>query len=127
MLEFSSGDIESILSEIQGVIENVTTGLITYSIRDAEFDGVHIEKGDFIGICNGKIVCSAKTKEEACIKLLEKADLCEKEIITIIYGADVTDDNLSQIRKFIETEYKDLEIDVINGKQEIYSYILAIE
>lgn len=127
MLEFSSGDIESILSEIQGVIENVTTGLITYSIRDAEFDGVHIEKGDFIGICNGKIVCSAKTKEEACIKLLEKADLCEKEIITIIYGADVTDDNLSQIRKFIETEYEDLEIDVINGKQEIYSYILVIE
>ena len=50
-----------------------------------------------------------------------------KEIITIIYGADVTDDNLSQIRKFIETEYEDLEIDVINGKQEIYSYILAIE
>ena len=59
--------------------------------------------------------------------MLEKTDLSEKEIITIIYGADVTEDEVEEIREYIESTYEDLEVDVIEGKQEVYSYILSIE
>ena len=54
-------------------------------------------------------------------------DLSEKEIITIIYGADVTEAEVEEIREYIESTYEDLEVDVIEGKQEVYSYILSIE
>ena len=50
-----------------------------------------------------------------------------KEIITIIYGADVTEAEVEEIREYIESTYEDLEVDVIEGKQEVYSYILSIE
>jgi dihydroxyacetone kinase-like predicted kinase len=73
------------------------------------------------------MVSSEKTKADALKVMLEKTDLSEKEIITIIYGADVTEDEVEEIREYIESTYEDLEVDVIEGKQEVYSYILSIE
>lgn len=127
MLDVSSGDPEQIMAEIDEVIGNVTTGLITYSIRDAELDGIQIHKDDFIGICNSKMVSSEKTKEDALKQMLSKTDLSEKEIITLIYGADVTEEEAEAIKDYIESTYTNIEVDVIEGKQEVYSYILSIE
>ncbi len=127
MLDLSSGDIEVILSEISDVISNVTTGLVTYSIRNAEIEGVHINEGDYIGICNGKIVVSEDTKLDAIKGILSSVDVNEKEIITIIYGKDVNNDELTHIQDFIKENYPSLEMDVICGKQEVYSYILSVE
>jgi dihydroxyacetone kinase-like predicted kinase len=127
MLDVSSGDPEQIMAEIDEVIGNVTTGLITYSIRDAELDGIQIHKDDFIGICNSKMVSSEKTKEDALKQMLSKTDLSEKEIITLIYGADVTEEEAEAVRDYIESTYTNIEVDVIEGKQEVYSYILSIE
>lgn len=127
MLDVSSGDSEQIMEEINDVIKNVTTGLITYSIRDAELDGIEIHKDDYIGICNSKMVSSEKTKFEALKVMLEKTDLSGKEIITIIYGCDVTSEEVEEIKDYIESTYEDIEVDVIEGKQEVYSYILSIE
>ncbi len=127
MLDVSSGDSEKIMSEIDEVIKNVTTGLITYSIRDAELDGISIHKDDYIGICNSKMVSSEKTKAEALKVMLEKTDLSEKEIITIIYGCDVTVEEVERIKDYIESTYEDIEVDIIEGKQDVYSYILSIE
>ena len=73
------------------------------------------------------MVSSEKTKADALKVMLEKTDLSEKEIITIIYGADVTEDEVEEIKEYIENTYEDLEVDVIEGKQEVYSYILSIE
>lgn len=127
MIDLSSGDIDTILAEIDDVISNVTTGLVTYSTRDTEIEGVHIEKGDNIGICDGKIVVSEKNRLAAVKGILEHTDLTTKEIITIIYGKDVLDEEVEEIKKLITDEYPSLEMDVIEGKQEIYSYILSIE
>ena len=51
----------------------------------------------------------------------------QKEIITIIYGADVTTEEVEEIKNYIGENYSDLEIDIIDGKQDVYSYILSIE
>ena len=83
MLDLSSNDADTILSEISEVVSNVTTGLITYSIRNTEIEGLKIHQGDFIGICNGRIVVSEQAKFDAVKGLLEAAEASEKDIITI--------------------------------------------
>lgn len=127
MLDLSSGDINVILEELEGVIANVTTGLITYSIRDAELDGVEIKKDDYIGICNGKIVVSAQERLQATKDLIANSDILNKDIITIIYGKDVNQEELDELVAYLEENYSNAEVDTINGGQNIYSYILSIE
>ncbi|MCM1513382.1 MAG: DAK2 domain-containing protein [Anaeroplasma bactoclasticum] len=127
MLDLSSGDIDTILEEIKSVMANVTTGLVTYSIRNAEIEGVHINEGDYIGICNGKIVVSEKEKEDAFKGLLANVDMDEKEIITIIYGKDVDEAQLEMLQAYISETYPKVEVESISGKQDVYSYILSIE
>ncbi len=127
MLDTSSDDIEVIKQETKEVIDNVTTGLITYSIRDAEIDDIAIKAGDFMGLCNGKIIASEKEKISAVEKLLAYANTTEKELVTIIYGKDVTEEELNQVLELIATKYPEVEVEPINGGQDIYSYILSIE
>ncbi|MGD9886808.1 MAG: DAK2 domain-containing protein [Bacilli bacterium] len=122
-----NGEPEQILGDLKQVIENVTTGLITYSIRDTDLDGIHIKKDDFIGICDNKIVTSNRRRLDALKALLKAGITEEKEIITIIFGQEVTQKEVNELVKFIEKNYSNLEIDVIEGNQEVYSYILAIE
>lgn len=122
-----SGEIEDIKEELSEVIDNVTTGLVTFSIRDTSVDGVKISKDDFIGIVNNKIICSHRRRYDTIKSLLKEAVTEEKEIITIIYGADTTQREVNDVIRHIERNYSNLEIDVIEGNQEVYSYILAIE
>lgn len=122
-----NGEPQEIIDDLKNVIDNVTTGLITYSIRDTEFEGIKIKKDDFIGIKNNKIVTSNKRRIDAVKNLLKAAITDDKEIITIIYGANTNNKEVNEILKHIEKNYSNLEIDVIEGNQEVYSYILAIE
>ena len=127
MLDLSSGDVDTILGEINQVVKNVTTGLITYSIRTTEIEGIKINEGDYIGICNGRIVVSKQARMDAVKQLLDSANAAEKDIVTIIYGKDVAEEEVEELQSFIEENYSNLEVDVINGQQDVYSYILSIE
>ncbi len=127
MLDLSSGDADQIVEEIKEVIGNVTTGLITYSIRDTEFEDVKIKQGDYIGICNGKIVTANVSRLESVKKLLEFSDIAEKEIITIITGKDANAEEIKAVKAHIAEAYPHVEVDEITGEQDIYSYIFSIE
>ena len=127
MLDLSSGDADQIVEEIKEVIANVTTGLITYSIRDTEFEDVKIKQGDYIGICNGKIVTANVSRLDSVKKLLEFSDIAEKEIITIITGKDAGIEEVAAVKAYISETYPHLEIDEVTGDQDIYSYIFSIE
>jgi DAK2 domain fusion protein YloV len=127
LLDLGSDNIEEIVHEINQTIANVTTVLVTYSVRDADMGNVKIKKGDFIGILDSKIVASTTERVKTFQETLAKADLSKKEIITIIYGKDVNEKELEEIKTFIGENYSDLEIDAIDGKQDVYSYILSIE
>ena len=127
MLDLSSGNAEQIVEEIKEVIANVTTGLITYSIRDTEFEDVKIKQGDYIGICNGKIVTANVSRLDSVKKLLEFSDIAEKEIITIITGKDASPEEIQAVKAHIQEAYPHVEIDEVTGDQDIYSYIFSIE
>ena len=122
-----SGEPEDIIADLGEVIANCTTGQITYAVRDTTVDGIKIRKDDFMGFKDGKIVCSCKRKADAVKKLLEACINEEKEIVTIIHGCDVKTREVNDVVKHIEKSFSHVECDVIDGGQEVYSYIFSIE
>ncbi len=122
-----NGEPEEIVEEMKEVISNVISGSITYSIRDTKIEGITVHKDDFISILDGKIVSSNKKRIDAFKGLLKAKDLSNKDIITIIYGDGVNPKEINEVTKYIEKNYSNLEIEVIEGNQEVYSYILVIE
>lgn len=122
-----NGEPEQILDEMEDVISSVISGSITYSIRDTKIEGINVHKDDFIGILDGKIVSSNKRRIDAVKGLLKAKDISTKDIITIIYGSGVNQKEIVEIKKYIEKYYDNLEIEVIEGNQEVYSYIFSIE
>lgn len=106
----------------------VKTGQVTYAVRDTQIDGLTISKGNFMGIAEGKIESSAMDRFEATKALLNKLIDEDDEIITIIYGEDVEKDEVQTLENYVEDTYgDDVELEIYNGEQPIYSYIIAVE
>ncbi|WP_129689157.1 DAK2 domain-containing protein [Gottfriedia acidiceleris] len=114
-------------SGMQDALKTVKTGQITYAVRDTEIDGVEITKNHFMGILESKIVTTDANQLEAAKKLLQDMIDEDSEILTILYGQDVSDEEISKLVEFAEESFDHLEIEVHNGSQPLYSYIFSIE
>ena len=108
-------------------IDHVKSGQITFAVRDTQIDGIDIAKGDYMGLFNGKITLTAKNQLDAGKELLTKMVTEDDEIVTIIKGEDASSDELDALQAFIEETFEDVEVEVHDGKQPLYSYILAVE
>ncbi|MDX5475947.1 MAG: DAK2 domain-containing protein [Bacillaceae bacterium] len=108
-------------------LQHVKTGQVTYAVRDTSIDGIEIQKDDFMGIAESKIVTTSKDKTTAAKQLLETTLDEDSEILTIIYGEDVTEEELNGVISFVEEQFEDVEVEVHNGKQPLYSFIFSIE
>lgn len=106
---------------------NVKTGQVTYAVRDTSIDGIQILKDDFMALAEGKIVLSTPALKDAAEKVI--TDLVDEnaEIVTVIYGEDTTEESASELVKFIEENYPEVEIELFNGKQGLYPYIISVE
>ena len=128
MLDYSSDDANAIEEEFMMTIENVTAASVTYAIRDTEIDGVSIHKDDFMAILGRKIVAAETSKVEVVKKLFESVEEIEyKEVVTLIYGIDVTEQEKQDVVAYLNETYPSMEIGEVDGKQDIYSFIIAIE
>jgi DAK2 domain fusion protein YloV len=119
--------LEENVEEMKELIASVKTGEVTYAVRDTEFKGVKIKKDQYIGIANGDIIASKDNRKEAVCELVENLLDEESEIITIMYGETVDEKELEEIMLSIDSHYPDVEVEVIEGNQKIYSYIIAVE
>ncbi|ULT58547.1 DAK2 domain-containing protein [Neobacillus drentensis] len=108
-------------------LNHVKSGQITFAVRDTSIDGLEIEKDDFMGISEGKIVVKSKDKGKVAEDLLAKMLDEDSEILTIIYGEDVTEEEVAELSSFVEENYEDVEIEIHDGGQPLYSYIFSIE
>ena len=108
-------------------LKNVKSGEVTFSIRDCEIKGVKIAKNDFIGIYEKEIVCGVKDKFECLISLLKMMVDDESSLLTLIIGQDVNREELFPVKKQIEELFPDLNIDIKDGKQPVYSFLIGIE
>jgi uncharacterized protein len=107
--------------------QHVKTGQITYAVRDTNIDGMEISKDDFMGIAEGKIVIAEKDCQQTAKSLLDEMLDEDSEILTILYGEDVTEEDVKSIQEYVEERYEDVEVEVHNGKQPLYSYIFSVE
>ena len=105
----------------------VKTGQVTYSIRDTSIDGIDIKKDDFMGLAGSKIVISNPSIDEVMKTLLENLIDEDDEIVTIIYGEDVTEEAAAELAEYVESTYDHTEVELYNGKQPLYPYILSVE
>jgi uncharacterized protein len=108
-------------------LNHVKSGQITFAVRDTSIDGLEIEKDDFMGISEGKIVVKSREKGKVAEDLLVKMLDEDSEILTIIYGEDVTEEEVAALSSFVEENYEDVEIEIHDGGQPLYSYIFSIE
>lgn len=105
----------------------ITSGQITYSIRDTDIDGVSIKKDDFMGIIDGKIRLSVANIEQAlndCLSLMINED---SEIVTIIVGENAEMEVAERVAESLSSDYEDLEFELVQGDQPVYHYILSVE
>lgn len=109
------------------IVSNMRSGEVTYAVRDTELKGVAIKNGDFIGITRGEILVSTPSRLETTKVLLEDMIDASREIITIFYGNDSDEDELEMIVAHAKKLNPDIEVDIIEGKQDVYTYIIAVE
>ena len=120
-------DSEENLKNMRYSLKNVKSGEVTFSIRDTEINGIKINKDDYIGIFEKDIICGVKDKFTCLLELIEKMVDEESAILTIFLGEDVKREELFDTKKLIEDKYPDLNIDIKDGKQSVYSFLISIE
>jgi len=114
--------------EMNNAISSVKTGQVTFAIRDSSVDGVEVKKDQFIGINEKKIDLCVPTKIEAVEKLIEKMVDDMSSVITVLVGQDVTPEEKKAVSDYIEEKYaEDIDIDIKDGLQPVYSFIVGVE
>ncbi len=108
--------------------EKVSTGLITFAARDSEFEGHQIKEGEILALDNGKLSFTEKDINKATYKLVKRLSKGDVSFVTLIYGADVTEENAEQLKDYIQSKLGDkLEVMLVNGGQPVYYYIISVE
>jgi hypothetical protein len=121
------GDFEAVVADMNDAIADVETGEITTATRSVEIDGVAVEQGQIIGLLNGRLVIAAGTLEDACLGLLDKARASERELITLFYGANIPRPEVYRIADVIREAYPTQEIEIQEGGQPYYQFIISVE
>ncbi|RGD43295.1 DAK2 domain-containing protein [Erysipelotrichaceae bacterium AM07-12] len=119
-------DFDMNLAEMNDAINMVKTGQVTYAIKDTTFEGLDIKAGDYMGLKEKDIVVSLPDKMEVTRQLLDMMIDGESEIVTLVYGEDVNEEEANEIAAYVEEKY-DVEVEVNNGMQPVYSFIIGVE
>ena len=121
------GELATVVEKMVKSIATVQTGEITLATRSVEIDGVDVKEGQVIALLDGKLVASAKSVEQAVLDLLKKASAEKHELTTLIYGEDVSQGEANRIVDVVREAFPNLELELQNGGQPNYQFILSIE
>ena len=121
------GNLDTVAGKMTKALDTVRSGEITVATRSVEIDGVNVKQGEVIALLDGKLVASAGSVEEAVLELLTKAEADKHELVTLIYGEDTTQNDANRIADVVRHTYPNLEIELQNGGQPHYQFIVSIE
>lgn len=108
-------------------LAQVTSGSITNAIRDTSIDGVDIKDGDFMGIIEKDIKVANADLETATLETIEAMLTDDSELVTLIFGEQVDTTAAEKIAEAIEEKHEDVEVEVVNGQQPVYHYLISVE
>ena len=108
-------------------IENVKTGQVTYAVRDTEIDGKTIKQNDYMGIGDKSILSVGQDLKATTLEMVDEMVDEDSAIVSIYYGEDVSEEAAEEIAAVIEEKYPDVEVEINNGGQPIYYYVISVE
>ena len=120
-------DIDTNAETMLEEIKNVKTGQVTYAVRDTHIDDKEIHEGDIMGIGDQGILSVETDIEEATLKMLEEMIDEDSELISLYFGQDTKEDEAEAFAEKLEDLYPEIDIDVHNGGQPIYYYVVSVE
>ena len=123
----ATGDVEEVVTDMTASMNDVETGEITTATRSVEIDGVNVTEGQTISLLNGKLVMASDNLKDATLGLLKKAHADHFELITLFYGSDVSRMEVDTIADSIRKNFPQQEIEVQDGGQPHYQFIISIE
>ncbi len=121
------GELNVIAEKMTKSLGTVKTGEVTTATRSVEIDGVKVKKGQVIALLDGKLVVSNKSVEEGLLDLLKKAKAEEHELITLFYGEDMSQAEANRIVDVVRAAFPDQEIELQDGGQPHYQFIISVE
>lgn len=129
MLAFDeSNDFRTNGANMTKALDNVGSGSITFAVRDSDFEGKQIKKGEILAMENGKLAFVEKDVTKALIKITKKLIRSGSSYITVIYGSDVTDETAQAAFEALRAKISDdIEIVLVNGGQPVYYYLVSVE
>ena len=115
------------MQKMNDAAQHVKTAMVTYAIRDSEYNGIEIKQGDIIGLHNGQIEFSGHSVRDVVLDMMKKIITDEDELITVYYGADVSEEDAKSIAEEIEAQYEDCDVEYHSGGQPLYYYLISVE
>ncbi|MEO5292542.1 DAK2 domain-containing protein [Limosilactobacillus sp. WILCCON 0053] len=128
MLEFNpEADLAENQANMEGNLDMVKSGEVTNAVRDTTIDGQTIKKDDFMGIVDGKIVNTAADVKTAAIEMVKQMLDEDSEIVTILYGVDGDQETAEAIKEAILAVDDELDVQIYDGGQPVYPYLISVE
>ena len=113
--------------QMMAEIENVKTGQVTYAVRDTEIDGKTIKQNDFMGIGDKSILSVGTDLKATTLEMVDGMVDEDSAIVSIYFGSDSDEDSANELAAAIEEKYPDVEVEVNDGGQPIYYYVISVE
>lgn len=113
--------------QMMAEIENVKTGQVTYAVRDTEIDGKTIKQNDFMGIGDKSILSVGTDLRATTLEMVDAMVDDDSAIVSIYFGSDSDEDSANELAAAIEEKYPDVEVEVNDGGQPIYYYVISVE
>lgn len=128
MLAYNPDDeLDDVAEKMNKSLDSVKAGEITVATRSVEIDGVEVKDGQVIALLDGRLVVSAQSVEDGVLELLKKACDEEDELVTLIYGEDVSQNEANHIVDLVRKAHPGLEVELQDGGQPHYQFIVSIE
>ncbi|MBE6022371.1 MAG: DAK2 domain-containing protein [Cellulosilyticum sp.] len=122
----SPEDMDGLMDEMKEAVSGVQTAQITIAVRDTTLEGENIVEGEYLGMLEGRIVVHNKDLKETFNELLKKMKE-DAEIVTIYYGEGITEDVAEAYREDAESIFADADIELYDGKQPVYYFMISAE
>ncbi|MBM7643629.1 DAK2 domain-containing protein [Streptococcus loxodontisalivarius] len=122
-----SKSLEANVEAMTAILSDVVSGSVTLAVRDTSIDGLEIHENDILGMVDGKILVSTPDMEEALKATFAKMIDEDSEIVSIYVGEEGSQELAESLAEYLEETYEDVEVDVHQGDQPVYPYLMSVE
>ncbi|GAB6139090.1 DAK2 domain-containing protein [Halanaerobaculum tunisiense] len=122
-----TGELSAVSSAMKEELEFVTTGEVTYAVRDSQINDLDITEGDILGLVEGNIELVTDDYNQATLDLIANMVRAEDSLLTVYTGAEVAEADKEDLQTSLEEEYPEFDIKMYDGQQPIYYYIISVE